>query len=89
MVTARFIVSKVTPLGGYTRDGGEVVPPWGHEVEMTPDYAQGRNEEWKSASPSGVFRITIDPSKTHALDQLPQGQHLEIQMIPIEDPAAA
>lgn len=75
MVTARFVVSKVTPLGE---------PPWAHEVEMTPDYGQGRNEEWKAASPSGVFRISIDPTKTDALKQLERGQSLEIHLIPIE-----
>jgi hypothetical protein len=89
MVTARFVVSRVSPLGGYEKGDGEVVPPWGVEVEMTPDYAQGRNEEWKAASPAGVFRISIDIKKTQAVDQLPQGQHLEIQMIPIADPLAA
>ena len=89
MVTARFVVSRVTPQGGYTKEDGEVVPPWAVEVEMTPDYAQGRNEEWKAASPSGMFRINIDPTKTQAVDQLPLGQHLEIRMIPIEDPAVA
>jgi hypothetical protein len=51
---------------------------------MTPDYSQGKNEEWKAASPSGVFRISIDPSKTKALDQLPVGQSLEIRMLQVE-----
>lgn len=55
-VTARFKVSKVTPAG-----------PGTAEVELTPDYAQGRNEEWKSATPQGVIRLTIgNPS---ALEQ--------------------
>lgn len=63
---------------------GHPESPWAVEVEMTPDYSQGKNEEWKAASPSGVFRISIDPSKTQALDQLPLGQSLEIQLIPIE-----
>ena len=78
MVTARFVVSRITPLGNPEE-------PWAHEVEMTPDYSQGRNEEWKAASPSGVFRISIDPAKTQALDQLPLGQSIELQMIPIEN----
>lgn len=77
MVTARFVVSRHTPLG--TPDD-----PWAVEVEMTPDYSQGKNEEWKAASPSGVFRISIDPSKTKALDQLPVGQSLEIRMLQVE-----
>ena len=64
---------------------GNPEDPWAVEVEMTPDYGQGKNEEWKAASPSGVFRISIDPSKTKALDQLPIGQSLEIQMIPIDE----
>lgn len=76
MVTARFVVSRITPLG--TPD-----QPWAHEVEMTPNYSQGKNEEWKAASPSGVFRISIDSAKTDALDQLILGQELEIQLIPI------
>lgn len=81
-VTARFVVSRVTPLGsGHDKDGNPV-SPWGFEVEMTPDYAQGANEEWKAASPSGVFRITIDPTKTDALDQLRQGTKLHITMEP-------
>lgn len=78
MVTARFVVSRITPLGNPDE-------PWAHEVEMTPDYSQGKNEEWKAASPSGVFRISIDPTKTEALTQLPLGQSIEIHMIPIED----
>jgi len=64
---------------------GNPEEPWAVEVEMTPDYSQGKNEEWKAASPSGVFRISIDPSKTKALDQLPIGQSLEIQMIPLDE----
>jgi hypothetical protein len=90
MVTARFVVSRITPLGVPIKDGvpqdGE---PWAYEVEMTPDYAQGRNEEWKAASPSGMFRLTIDPAKTEAVDQLKLGQHLEIRMVQIEDPLKA
>lgn len=87
-VTARFVVSRVTPLGAgrvHKRDGiEEEVPQWGVEVEMTPDYAQGANEEWKAASPSGVFRITIDPQKTRALEQLAEGTKLHIVINPYE-----
>ena len=47
MVTAKFKVSRLTPADTYT------------EVELTPDYAQGRNAEWAQATPSGVIRLTI------------------------------
>lgn len=41
------------------------------EVELTPDYAQGRNAEWAKATPSGVIRMTINnPS---ALEQFSIG----------------
>lgn len=86
-VTARFVVSRVTPLGaGYRYENGESIPadPWAYEVEMTPDYAQGANEEWKAASPAGVFRLTIDPTKTGAMEQLAQGTKLHIVMEPYE-----
>lgn len=83
-VTARFVVSRVAQLGGYTQKDGVVVPPWGVEVEMTPDYALGANEEWSEATPSGVFRLTINTSKTDALDQLPVGAKLHITIEPQE-----
>lgn len=47
MVTAKFKVSRLTEAATYT------------EVEMTPDYGQGRNAEWAAATPSGVIRLTI------------------------------
>jgi len=78
-VTARFVVSKSTSMGSDPEN------PWAVEVEMTPDYAQGANEEWKHASPSGVFRITIDPKKTKALEQLKLGTKLHIVMTPYTD----
>lgn len=84
-VTARFVVSRLTPCGGYTKPDGEVVEPWAYEVEMTPDYAQGANEDWKAASPSGVFRLTIDPKKTDAVEQLAAGTKLHIVMTPHEE----
>lgn len=49
-VTARFKVNRIT------RDVGG---PGVHEIEMTPDYGEGRNEDWKAASPSGVIRLTV------------------------------
>jgi hypothetical protein len=32
---------------------------WGTEVELTPDYAQGRNAEWATATPAGMIRLTV------------------------------
>jgi hypothetical protein len=75
MVTARFKVSKVTPFGD------DVETAWATEVEMTPDYADGKNKEWNDKTPSGVFRMTI--TNKAALEQLPQGKSLEIQLVPL------
>lgn len=47
LVTAKFKVSRKSEMG------------WGTEVEFTPDYAQGRNAEWASATPAGMLRLTI------------------------------
>jgi hypothetical protein len=49
-VTARFKVNRITP--GVAGDGTA-------EVEMTPDYAQGKNAAWAAATPSGLIRMTI------------------------------
>jgi len=46
-VTAKFIVSRVNK------------NDWATEVELTPDYAEGRNKEWAAATPSGMIRMTI------------------------------
>jgi len=54
LVTAKFKVTRITPLGADT-----VEDAWGTEVEMTPDYAGGANAEWAEATPSGVCRLTI------------------------------
>lgn len=51
-VTAKFKVSRKSPMGGDEK-------PWAHEVELTPDYAEGRNAEWAEATPSGMIRLTI------------------------------
>lgn len=69
-VTAKFKVSRLTPYGAFgIKDGrieGECKMA---EVELTPDYAEGRNKEWAEATPSGVIRMTItNPS---ALAQFP------------------
>src|SRR5262245_12860077 len=82
-VTARFVVSKVTPMGGYTKEDGEVVAPFATEVEMTPDYAEGRNKEWSKATPSGVMRLGI--TNDAALEVLKQGSHLAVTLEPIEE----
>lgn len=62
MVTAKFKVSRVSAFGTSfpefleKLEAGEAVQA---EVEMTPDYAQGKNAEWAAATPSGVIRLTI------------------------------
>lgn len=52
MVTAKFNVSRITPMGQYKE-------PYCHEIELTPDYAQGRNKEWAEATPYGVIRLGV------------------------------
>jgi hypothetical protein len=47
MVTAKFKVSRRNDMG------------WATEVELTPDYADGRNKEWAEATPAGMCRMTI------------------------------
>jgi len=71
MVTAKFKVSKVTPLGAET-----VEDAWATEVEMTPDYAGGANREWSEATPSGVCRLTI--TNKSAIEKLPLGASLTL-----------
>jgi len=46
-VTAKFKVSRRTEMG------------WATEVELTPDYMDGRNKEWAEATPAGTIRMTI------------------------------
>lgn len=46
-VTAKFKVARKTEM------------QWATEVELTPDYAQGRNAEWAEATPAGMIRLTI------------------------------
>ncbi len=63
-VTAKFKVSRLTPM---SYEGDTTVTPEGVlqgkvstvEVELTPDYAQGRNAAWSAATPAGVIRLTI------------------------------
>lgn len=72
MVTARFKVSRVTPMGADT-----VEDAWATEIEMTPDYANGANHEWSEATPSGMCRLTV--TNKAAIEKLPLGASLEIQ----------
>lgn len=46
-VTAKFKVNRKTDMN------------WAHEIELTPDYADGRNKEWSAATPAGMIRLTI------------------------------
>jgi hypothetical protein len=46
-VTAKFKVARKTDMD------------WAHEIELTPDYAEGRNAEWAEATPAGMIRLTI------------------------------
>lgn len=75
-VTAKFNVSRKSPLGEYTKPDGEEVPAWAHEVEFTPDYAQGRNAEWAAATPAGMIRLTI--KNELASEQFNPGDHYTI-----------
>lgn len=60
-VTAKFKVARKIPMGvTYDVPTGEWSgKPWAFEVELTPDYAEGRNKEWAEATPSGIIRLTI------------------------------
>jgi hypothetical protein len=71
MVTARFRISRVTPMGADNMDDA-----YAAEVEMTPDYAGGANHQWSQATPSGMMRLTI--TNKDALAQLPHGKSVEI-----------
>jgi hypothetical protein len=76
-VTAKFKVSRLTPM---SYEGETTVSPEGVlqgkvstvEVELTPDYAQGRNAAWSAATPSGVIRMTI--TKPEAFSQFVVGR---------------
>jgi hypothetical protein len=74
MVTAKFRVTRVTPQGCTQEeiDSGEK-KPWAYEVEMTPDYAGGRNKQWADATPQGVIRLLI--TNLAAVKALPLGSH--------------
>ena len=68
-VTARLRVSRVSTWG--PKDG-----EWTNaEVEMTPDYADGKNKEWSEATPAGVLRLTM---KRSVAELFPEGRTVEI-----------
>ena len=67
-VTAKFKVTGVVDM----KWPGQTVS----EVTMTPDYGQGKNSEWATATPSGVIRMTI--SNPAALEQLKEGTSLTV-----------
>ena len=48
-ISAKFKVQSVTENSGYKAD----------EVLLVPDYAQGCNKDWASATPSGTIRMHI------------------------------
>ena len=59
-VTAKFKVNRKSEM------------EWATEVEMTPDYAQGRNAEWAKATPAGMIRLTI--TNPPAAEQFVEGK---------------
>jgi hypothetical protein len=84
MVTARFRVTRVTPQGCTQEeiDSGEK-QPYAYEVEMTPDYAGGRNKQWSEATPQGVFRMLI--TNLAAVEALPLGSHQHITLETVDE----
>lgn len=46
-VNAKFKVARQKDMG------------WATEIELTPDYADGRNAEWAEATPAGMIRMTV------------------------------
>lgn len=59
-VTAKFKVARRTEMD------------WATEIELVPDYAQGRNAEWATATPAGMIRLTI--KNDLAAQQFQEGQ---------------
>lgn len=85
MVTAKFKVTRATRLGAVydkatdTYDG----PGYGTELEMTPDYAGGKNSDWSAATPSGIIRLTI--TNEAAIDALPVGASLDVTFTVVDE----
>jgi hypothetical protein len=59
-VTAKFRVLRQTDM------------KWATEIEMVPDYADGRNKEWAEATPAGIIRLTV--KNALAAEQFKPGQ---------------
>jgi len=49
-VTAKFKVNRLSEYDTAT------------EVELTPDYAEGKNKEWAEFTPAGMMRMTVKNS---------------------------
>lgn len=69
-VTAKFKVYSVSTIDYGT--GKET------QVDMSPDYAEGRNAEWAAATPTGNIRLTISPTKTSATNLFKPGTALTV-----------
>lgn len=69
-VTAKFKVNRNTPMG------------WATEVEMTPDYAQGRNAQWAAATPAGMCRLTIKSDDPAIAEFFAEGRPLTLTFTP-------
>jgi hypothetical protein len=81
VVSARFKVTRVTPMGA-----DNPADAYATEIEMTPDYGGGANAAWAEATPSGVMRLLI--TNKAAIEQLPMGASLDIQMHVLEEEPA-
>lgn len=69
-VTAKFRVNRVSDM------------KWATEVELTPDYADGRNKEWAEATPSGMIRLVV--KNELAVDQFKPGRAFGVTFEPEE-----
>lgn len=92
MVTARFKVGRITLFSptdpvefakavedGQTKEGYKPSA----EIEMVPDYAQGKNADWADATPSGVFRMTV--TNPAALKVLTGASSVHINIEAVDD----
>jgi hypothetical protein len=71
-VTAKFKVNRVSNMD------------WATEIEMVPDYAEGRNKEWEAATPAGMIRMTI--KNELAAKQFKEGQPVTVIFAPEDIP---